>query len=240
MTGLPHRFAVGGRALLDLVVDLRCPGCGALPTLGAGCAACAAAWAAPRLDRLDGIPLASCGPYAGPVRASVLAYKEAAGRRLAGELGGRLAVAVRALPALPVPLLLVPVPASPAARRRRGHDHGVSLARAAAAALRRGGTPAAVLPALRLTRRVADSAPLNRAERAANLAGAFGLRRGAVAAGAGAAVVLVDDVVTTGATVREALAALVSGGGDVAGVVCLAGPRPRHAGAPVGPPEILV
>ena len=97
--------------------------------------------------------------------------------------------------------------------RARGHDHALRLARAAAAA--GGGRAAALLvPA----RAVADQGGLGAQERAANLAGALRVRRPLH----GLPVVVVDDVVTTGATLVEAARALREGGAAVRGCAVLA------------------
>jgi ComF family protein len=66
--------------------------------------------------------------------------------------------------------------------------------------------------ALRRTRATAPQAGLSGRERKANVAGAFAVRRGARRRIAGARVLLVDDVVTTGATLAAAARALRSAG----------------------------
>ncbi|WP_368857742.1 ComF family protein, partial [Streptomyces sp. JJ36] len=95
----------------------------------------------------------------------------------------------------------------------RGHDPVRRVARAAAAALRRSGVPARVLPLLRQRRRVADQAGLRAAERRANLAGALEAAPGLRRLTARAALVLVDDLMTTGASLAEAARAVTAGGG---------------------------
>ncbi|AWZ07763.1 ComF family protein [Streptomyces sp. ICC4] len=117
--------------------------------------------------------------------------------------------------------------AAPSARHRvraRGHDPARRIALAASARLRRAGVPARVAPVLRLRRAVADQAGLGAPERRENLAGAMEAGPDAVRVTAGAArIVLVDDLVTTGATLAEAARALrAAGAGPVCGAAVVA------------------
>ncbi|WP_432178019.1 hypothetical protein [Streptomyces sp. NBC_00063] len=115
--------------------------------------------------------------------------------------------AVRIQPS--TPLLLVPVPSARKAVRARGHDPARRIAYAAAAELRRAGVPARVLAALRQKRAVADQAGLDSRQRLANLAGALEVPAGARALlASGGRIVLVDDVMTTGASLAEAARAI--------------------------------
>jgi predicted amidophosphoribosyltransferase len=149
----------------------------------------------------------AAGRYEGALRDAVLAYKERGRRDLGVPLASLLGAAVRAhdLPGA----VLVPIPSSAGARRARGGDHVLRLSR------RVGGCTSA----LRLIRAVQDSAGLDAAARAENLAGAFAARPPRLP---GAAALLVDDIITTGATLGDATRALTHSGWLVAGAAVVA------------------
>ncbi|WP_405976698.1 ComF family protein [Streptomyces sp. NBC_00988] len=116
------------------------------------------------------------------------------------------------------PVLLVPVPSARSTVRARGHDPARRIALAAAGELRRTGTPARVVAVLRQRRWVADQSGLNSRERMGNLAGALEVVEGGARLLVGGPVVLVDDLMTTGASLREAARAVreaITGGGEV-------------------------
>jgi predicted amidophosphoribosyltransferase len=183
-------------------------------------------------------PTVAAGAYAGPVRPAVAAFKEHGRAELAGPLGAALALAVGVhavlLPGRPV--LLVPVPPSRAALRARGRDCVRELATAAVADLRAAGVDAGCARLLTRAGRVRDSAGLSVTQRRANLAGTFAVRPGTRSAGA--LLVVVDDVVTSGATLTEAAAVLRVGRRDddvpVLAAVVAATPRPGARTAPPG------
>jgi predicted amidophosphoribosyltransferase len=163
-------------------------------------------------------------PYRSVARRLVLAYKERGRRDLAPHLGRALAEAVPMLPgagpARDGTWWLVPVPSRKQAARVRGGPHMVRLARFGAMSLAGAGRPAAVAPALRLDAAARDAVGLDRDQRAANLAGRLHL----VPEGAppsGTPVVLLDDVVTTGATAAACVRALTEGGLMVTAVLSL-------------------
>ncbi|PAZ12073.1 hypothetical protein CLM62_31975, partial [Streptomyces sp. SA15] len=82
------------------------------------------------------------------------------------------------------------------------------IALAAAGELRRAGTPARVVAVLRQRRAVADQSGLNSRQRLANLAGGLVVAPGGGRLLSGGRVVLVDDLMTTGASLTEAARAV--------------------------------
>lgn len=227
--------------LLDLVLGSTCLGCGAagrqlcsrcrdgLPRRGRP--------ARPEPAPPGLLPVRVAASYDDPVRALVLAHKERGALGLARPLGELLAVAAEPWVG-EHRLVLVPVPSRPGVVRRRGHDPMLRTTRAAARVLRQRGARVDVLRVLRGRGRVADQAGLDSAARAANLHGSMAVAPAAVrtlARHARAVRLLVcDDVLTTGATVREAQRALQDAGLPVAGAACVAAtvrrlpPRPPH------------
>uniref|UniRef100_UPI00358F2BEB ComF family protein n=1 Tax=Streptomyces canus TaxID=58343 RepID=UPI00358F2BEB len=109
---------------------------------------------------------------------------------------------------LGVPVLLVPVPSARRAVRARGHDPARRIALAAAGELRRAGMHARVVAVLRQRRWVADQSGLNSRQRLENLAGALTVVPGGGRLLAEGLVVLVDDLMTTGASLAEAARAV--------------------------------
>jgi predicted amidophosphoribosyltransferase len=160
------------------------------------------------------------------VRALLLAYKEHGQHALAGPLGSALAHAVAGASAgLSGPVLLVPVPSGTLTVLRRGDDVVGALAGTAARTARAGGLPVRRASALRQAGRRRDQVGLGRLERRANMVGAFEVRPRLRATVRGAQVVVVDDIVTSGATLAAAARVLASAGAHVvAGAVVAATP----------------
>jgi predicted amidophosphoribosyltransferase len=226
------RLADAGR---DLLLGAVCVGCAApgrvlcrrceaaLPRRGRVC------WPTPTPPGLA-VPYAA-GAYDGLLKALVNAHKEHAVLALAGPLGrvlGDVAADLVAdlVPDLASSLVLVPVPARPAVVRRRGHDPLLRVAREATRRLRRRGLDASVRQPLVTAGEVADQSTLGAEERAANLAGSMRCRR-RVRPPSGV-VLVVDDVLTTGSTAREAQRALEARGFAVAGIATVAATRRQH------------
>ncbi|HET8987305.1 MAG TPA: phosphoribosyltransferase family protein [Humibacillus sp.] len=148
--------------------------------------------------------------YADPVRAAVSAWKDADRRDLVAVLGPVLERSVGAAVVAAgwgdAPVVVVPAPSSAGAARRRGDAPLLDLAEWVARQPRH--ARMRVVPALRQVRRVADQSGLTITERRRNLAGAMAVKPMWLNVIRDRNVVVVDDVVTTGATVAEAARAL--------------------------------
>lgn len=247
--------------LVDLLLPMDCAGCGAPDQrLCPGCRSALTVPASPvetiaaQQELLGGLPVAAGPCYGGAVSRIVHAWKDDGRADLTGPLAIALAGAVRQLPLdAGRPLYLVPVPSSRSAVRRRGEDVALRLARAAAAQLARGragddGEALAQVRAvalLRQARRVCDQAGLGVEERRTNVAGAYAVRSArrwpgtgrsadAAAGTEGASLVVVDDVMTTGASAAEAVRALRCLGLSVIGVASACHTPRRVVNAPKG------
>jgi ComF family protein len=213
---MPSLGAVAGRAL-DLAFPARCPGCGAEgPPI---CAVCLPALDA-RLELPAGVPIGLpsdvpppllqlewCAPFTGVVRTALHELKYSGEQRLATPLGEAIARRWRRVGA--GGNVLVPVPVHAERARRRGYDQAELITSAAASAL---GLPCA--PILERARATIAQFDLDRSERATNVAGAFRLKPGSASDRPfeGRWVVLVDDVVTTGATLTACAVPLLEAG----------------------------
>ena len=215
---------------MDLAFPGVCVGCGreGLPL----CAGCARALDA-RIDEPAGVPIGLpgdipdsllqvewCASFRGTVRAALHAIKYGAEQRVAGPLGQ--AVARRWARVGVGGDLIVHVPVHAVRRRKRGYDQAELIARSAAQHL---GLPhRSVLERHRATAAQFD---LDRRDRAANVVGAFHVQQERRASSdiRGRWVVLVDDVLTTGATLSACATALEAAG--AMGVSAIAVARER-------------
>ncbi|WP_243717778.1 phosphoribosyltransferase family protein [Actinomadura sp. KC345] len=118
------------------------------------------------------------------------------------------------------------MPSRRRAVRRRGHDAVQGLVDVAVQRLRADGVQVIGMDALKQRKRVADQAALTAAQRSANLRGALELKPHAEVAGR--SIVLVDDVVTTGASLAEAGRVLRAAGADLLGAATVAATPRRH------------
>lgn len=221
----------------DLLLGAQCAGCGR-PALTL-CRRCGEAispapevtWpqpCPPALQRPTAVTPVAAGVNAEVLRRVLVAWKEAGNTRLTGVLDHLLAAAVVEHVRPGRSVVLVPVPTSRRSRRERGCDLVDELARASVRLLRRVGVQAGVSQALAPARATADQVGLGAAERASNLHGAFRLRTDRALAGQD--VVVVDDILTTGATVAEAVRVLTAAGHRPVGLAVIAA-TPRMPGS---------
>jgi len=138
---------------------------------------------------IDGIPVVALGPYTGPLRAAILAMKHGA--------RDPIAAFARLLDGVPIDGVLVPLPTTPRRVADRGFDQSVAIGHAVAA---RRSLECREL----LEKHGRPQAGRDRRGRLAS-SGRFRLKPGVALP---PAVTLLDDVCTTGATIRDAVAFL--------------------------------
>ena len=169
---------------------------------------------APRVD--PGVPVFSLGRYAGARREAIVAVKEHGRADLIKPLAAALHVGLMNLltwGVVDTPLSVVPAPTRRSAARRRGGDPVTRMALAATA----GHPDITVAQALRMRALVRDSVGLSGADRQRNIAG-----RVKAAKPVAGDVLVVDDIVTTGATAAESVRVLQTIGARVVAVLALA------------------
>lgn len=203
-------------AASDLLLGSACPGCGR-PGWGV-CESCRTTLGLVRRRWVGDLPVWSCGDYADELARMVRAWKDqgawGATRVFSGELA-RLVGQVGLERAM-----LVPAPSRASAVRERGHDHAAALARGTA---RRLGWRAE--PVLRRGRASRDQVGLGEEQRWSNLSRHLRAQPGS------GSVVVVDDIVTSGATLSACAAALrAAGWTPVAAVTVASTPSRRPAG----------
>lgn len=221
-----------GKGLLEaaahLVLGAQCAGCGAAGReLCPQCRVRLSGEPTRRVLRAEPLVM-SAGEYTAVMKAVLLGAKERDGLMLIAALADRLACSVEAViqvNAASGRLWLVPVPSNPTTVASRGVDFTASLARVAARRLRHRGYRVAVAGVLRQRRRLADQAGLGVAARRENLRGAFHARERRLPG----TVIVIDDVVTTSATLSEACRALEAAGYRVAGAATVAWTRRKKS-----------
>ncbi|BDZ42910.1 amidophosphoribosyltransferase [Paraoerskovia sediminicola] len=253
--GVTSRFLADCAAALRLVVPVSCAGCGAWDARL--CESCRRGFgppvrcegSAPRLDRMDGsvpLPVWRCSHYRGRVREVVLSWKD----RGRADVGRDLAEVVRDAARLVRDtwdldeVVVVPVPSGSRARRSRGRSPTTELARAVADGLAPGdgrSRAASLVAPVLAARSRRHQAGLGARARGGNRRDAFVVRAmqsrampsraPTPRALSGAACLLVDDVLTTGATLAACSDALQSAGASVLGAIVLAATPAAH-----GPP----
>ena len=224
-------------SVLDLLAPRACAGCGRPDCLL--CLSCRSLlfrplWV-PAPAYALGLALA-CAPYRGPVRRIILAWKDHDNRPLDGPLSQAMAGLAPALSRLIDPLLrskpakailVVPAPSSAASLRRRGRVHLQPILLSLVQALQRQGLDARVEPALIMnsvrTKSVQAGGRRNRSRR---LAGRITVADPSQLAGH--PVLVVDDIITTGSTIRQCARALEAAGALPVAALALAAVPPGH------------
>jgi len=216
------------KALLDVLLPPACPGCGR-----EGAAICSSCL--PHLARRREVPAGAtlglavaqpaglvqlewCCAYSGPARASLHALKYDGELRLVEPLAEQMAA--RWQRAGVGGDVLVPVPVHAAKLKQRGFDQAELLARAVGRVLK--------LPVATVLERAAKTAAqhaLGRRARAANVGGAFLVSAHNRAQISGRWILLIDDVVTTGATFAGCAQALYDAGASAVSGLALARER---------------
>ena len=220
----------GFEVLVEALAPSRCASCDArVRMLAAFCPSCAATIEIDDESEGEGGALV----YAGAVARAIVRMKYEQRPDLARPLGDLLCRAIEGEGASVrswSDVLVVPVPLHPLRLAERGFNQSALLA---ARVCRQLGAPFEPRALVR-TRPTSQQATLDRAGRAANVARAFRVRDDALVRGR--AVLLVDDVMTTGATLDACAQAIREGGGaSVArAVVAIAAHRVVKS-APPGP-----
>ncbi len=184
-----------------------CPVCG-LPAAGAICLSC-------QTDRPPFARAAAPLVFGGALSEAISRLKYGGKTHLAPALASLLVPALREDPMTAAAEVVLPVPLHPRRLRRRGFNQAALLL----APLRRHLGGRCCWGALHRIRPGPPQAALGRRQRLENLRGAF---RASPAAVAGRTVLLVDDVMTTGATARACADALCGAGAAEVRVLTLA------------------
>ena len=180
--------------ILQLLFPERCVACSR--SLGLLCARCSREWGYSISNTINHVPLTSSAFYSQQIARIVLRAKENNDVRARRILANAIACHVHQ------PQLILPIPSSALNNRRRGFDHSLLLAQEVARL-----TGSRVWPGLVVNRRIKDQTRLTHAKRFSNLSGSYSLTSGNAS---NSPVVLIDDLVTTGASMREAIRVLRS------------------------------
>lgn len=172
----------------------------------------------PTWNTIDSLPIFAWGVYGGALKQAIAALKYQNQPQLADPLGVWMGNAWNRAHPLLTPAIVVPIPMHISKQRERGFNQATLLARAFCQTTR------LPLKVDGLERRRATEAQfkLSTGERQQNLKDAFCLGRGLLNQRRSQAILLLDDIYTTGATAQAAAAILRTHGFQVQGIVVLA------------------
>ena len=225
------------REAFALAIGSRCVGCGApAPSLCSGCRP--ALRGDPRRQTVAGgtgadaaspapLVVVSALDYTGAVKRALPAFKDSGVLALGGPLGAALRGAILDAAAAAAGgggIEIAPIPSSPGSRRSRGFSPVAVL-------VHRAGFVAS--PVLRTVASPSDQVGLSAGDRWRNRTGVLAARHDLV----GRRFLIVDDLVTTGATLVDAAAALRRAGAEVVGAATVAATPRRIPPAVAGPPR---
>jgi len=212
-------------SFLDLLYPPICIGCSTPVTvshsnpLTALCGICRLPWeGASVVSSINGVRYCYRARYQPSVREVILRAKEENDRAAREILSYAICAALTEVN-VNVGYALVAIPSSPRSNRIRGYSHGDSLGTNVG---RMQGVPF-VRKALTEVRKVRDQSGLSAKDRATNVAGSFALSD--TARNIASPVVVIDDVVTTGSSMREALRAFSAANIPVLAVISAVGTR---------------
>ena len=227
LAAMPKNWGLGELAasLVELILPRPCAGCGEETEAGGVlCVSCQEhlRHVPCRVERPLplGFPAWALGPYSDTRRSVIIAMKERGHQAVRKHVGAVLAAGIEYLRArgdIPETAVMVPAPTRASSARERGGDPVTAMCEAAEERLPGWST----VVALATAESSADQSDLTAGERADNMRAAVLLRPCAQQL-RGRAVLLVDDVVTTGATLRASAARVRAVGGDVIGAIVLA------------------
>lgn len=191
---------------MELLLPVTCAGCGVPGAVL--CPRCGAAWrATPQRVSVDvDFPVWSLSPYNGPHRAVLIAMKERGRRDVIAHVGAVVGASISFLQArgeLEHAITLVPAPTRARSQRLRGGDPVAAVCTQ---------TRLTTLPCLRIAAHTPDSVGLGAQERRRNI-------RVELLRTPPSPVVLIDDVVTTGATLAASVDILRTAGVQVRGAL---------------------
>jgi len=220
-TELSREIKEGVRPLVDLVYPPRCPSCGAATAdQGALCVDCWGGLEFPKAEAASG------GAHPSGIIAATLYNDMSRGLLLKFKHGGKIALAPLLGKMIASRIhfeegeepLLIPVPLHRTRIWQRGFNQSAMLARELAKA----GKGELIVDALIRQKRTPSLGNMSADKRKSVLAGAIAVRPGAMQAIKGRQVILVDDVLTSGATSDACIEALLGGGAASVRLACFA------------------